>query len=512
MADEQFMENHAPKDHVEEMDEGDLAALGPSSGSSMHHVWMWRRWRVVLSAAVTLAVVGVYGLAGAFGLVETPLIFSVDRTDRGEAAHHTVVGAAPLSGSVDLRRPVDKIQAESLLEAFANTRGLGDHYSIAIADGEGHLVASHQANTPFEPASTMKTLTALAASSVLDMGSTFTTSTYLDKSQKDADIAPALTIAGNGDMLLGQGASDPSHINGRAGLATLADGTAQDLLSMGVNQVRLYYDDSLFGNERYPANINDNNPNNTQYTSIASMALDGGRQWAGTGPDDPDSYMAYPQLSETPANDTATLFATLLEARGVTVESGPEQRSLPNSTTVLEQVHSATLSQVLAFALRHSDNTLAELFGRLTALKLGTANSPQGAVQAVHNELGRLGIDLSDAQMADCSGLSPGSKLTARTLIDVQTRNLRAGHAAAAAEGLSVPGLVGTAQGFVDDAESVGLLRVKTGSLDGVSTLTGNVSRRGGGVLSFAIMTNEVTDMDAVHAARNAFIAALPAL
>ena len=93
--------------------------------------------------------------------------------------------------------------------------------------------------------------------------------------------------------------------------------------------------------------------------------------------------------------------------------------------------------------------------------------------------------------MADCSGLTPGSKVSVTTLIEVQERNLTAGIATAAAEGLSIPGLVGTARNRIVTGPDNGLFRVKTGSLDAVTSLTGNVSRVKGGVLSFAVIVND---------------------
>ncbi|SPU27215.1 D-Ala-D-Ala carboxypeptidase 3 (S13) domain protein [Bifidobacterium bifidum] len=84
--------------------------------------------------------------------------------------------------------------------------------------------------------------------------------------------------------------------------------------------------------------------------------------------------------------------------------------------------------------LRHSDNTLAEEFGRLTALARSENNGPEGATKAVRTVLGNLKIDINGLTMADCSGLSPGSQLTVRTLAAVQQRNLTVGDGAPAAE------------------------------------------------------------------------------
>lgn len=293
-------------------------------------------------------------------------------------------------------------------------------------------------------------------------------------------------------MLLSDGESDPSHINGHAGLGTLAQRTAEALKQRGITQVDLLYDDSLFGQDRTPAGVTENNAEHRYYTAISTMAVDGGRTWTDmVKPANPDDSSQYPVLSQQPVLDVATTFAKRLADNGITVTSGPTAGAAPSGTSALASVSSAPLNEVMAFMLRHSDNTLAQLFGRLTALKRQAGNSIKTDTQAVADTLAEQGIDTSGLQMADCSGLTPGSKVSVTTLIEVQERNLTAGIATAAAEGLSIPGLVGTARNRIVTGPDNGLFRVKTGSLDAVTSLAGNVSRVKGGVLSFAVIVND---------------------
>ena len=114
--------------------------------------------------------------------------------------------------------------------------------------------------------------------------------------------------------------------------------------------------------------------------------------------------------------------------------------------------------------------------------------------------------------MADCSGLSTGSKVSVRTMVAVQARNLTASGAAAAAAGLSVPGLVGTAANRAVSGGTLGLLRVKTGSLGEVTSMVGNVSRTEGGALAFAVIVNQPDDMTAARNAIDAFVDRLASL
>ncbi|WEV53773.1 D-alanyl-D-alanine carboxypeptidase [Bifidobacterium sp. ESL0704] len=473
------------------------------------HVSRNRAWRIGVSALMTLLVAAGYFAGDVSGVLPGPLTI-LPAGAEAPAFSGSVLPAKSIAGSADMDKPIDKNATEAVVNAFAATPGLGADFSLAIADADGKIVDSRAPDTPREPASTMKTLTALAVSSTLDMGSTFHTNALLEPAAGATGQA-TLTLKSDGDMLLGAGASDPNHINGRAGLATLAENTAAQLKKRNISQVRLNYDDTLFGAVRSPAAVASNNVGNTNFTGISSLAIDGGRQWKGVE-HDPDLYSAYPEMSTTPAHDAAAVFGSLLTQRGIGVDGDAAAGKAAANAKRIATVSSATLAEVMAFTLRHSDNTLIEEFGRLLALKTGEANSPVGATQAVRARLRKLGVDTPNLKMADCSGLSEGSALEVKTLVEVQSHNLKAGPGAAAAEGLSIPGLVGTAKNRLADSSAAGLMRVKTGSLDQVTSMAGNISRKNGGVLAFAVIVNQPQDYLAARKAVDAFISALAGL
>lgn len=146
---------------------------------------------------------------------------------------------ASLIKQVDKNKPVDKSSAEKILKEFFEYPGLGPNASAVIADANGKIIAAKNENLALQPASTMKTLTALAASHVLDMGSTLSTTVYANYvgSSRNADSAVSgvkngfarLVLHGGGDMLMGAATNDPNHVNGRAGLETLASNTVNSL-------------------------------------------------------------------------------------------------------------------------------------------------------------------------------------------------------------------------------------------------------------------------------------------
>lgn len=473
------------------------------------HVKRRRYITVALSVALTTVLCVGYVVADIFD--KLPGVLTLQEVEHITAkTPGNAVPAVTVVGGLDASKTVDAAAAKTLISQFETAASdFGGEYAIAIADAAGNVIAEHALDKSYTPASTMKTLTAYAAATTLDMGETLDTQTYLEQRE---DGTSRLVLKGNGDMLLGAGASDSSHINGRAGLGTLAASTAQALRQRGITSVTLVYDDSLFGNDRWPNGIAELDSNHVYYAPTASMAVDGGRNWNGAGPADPDMFSTYPALSTQPARETAQVFAQRLAEQGIAVNSSVEQGTVLEGTSPIAAVRSASLNEIMAFMLRHSDNSLAEEFGRLLALHLGADNSPAGAVRSVEQVLVQQGVSTEGLIMPNCSGLSEESKLTARTLLEVQQRNLTSGAGAAAAEGLSVVGFVGTAANRLNDADEAGLIRVKTGSLGDVTSMTGNVSRHNGGALSFAVIVNNPDDFEAAKSAIDTFVAALPKL
>ena len=473
------------------------------------HVKRRRYITVALSVALTTVLCVGYVVADIFD--KLPGVLTLQEVEHITAkTPGNAVPAATVVGGLDASKTVDAVAAKALISQFETAASdFGGEYAIAIADAAGNVVAEHDLDKSYTPASTMKTLTAYAAATTLDTGKTLDTQTYLEQRE---DGTARLVLKGNGDMLLGAGASDSAHINGRAGLGTLAANTAKALHQRDITSVTLVYDDSLFGNDRWPSGIAELDSDHVYYAPTASMAVDGGRNWNGVNPADPDIFSAYPALSTQPARETAQVFAQRLTEQGIAVNSSVEQGPVPEGTSPIAAVRSASLNEIMAFMLRHSDNSLAEEFGRLLALHLGADNSPAGAVRSVEQVLVQRGISTEGLIMPNCSGLSEGAKLTVRTLLEVQQRNLTSGAGAAAAEGLSVVGFVGTAANRLNDADEAGLIRVKTGSLGDVTSMTGNVSRHNGGALSFAVIVNNPDDFEAAKSAIDTFVAALPKL
>lgn len=460
---------------------------------------------VTVSVVVTLAVCVGYTIADVYD-VAPGLLTAQSAPTRTYSAIPTPLAAGAVAGKADRDVPIDEKKAEKLITALGESEGTGN-FSVAIAAADGTIAVERNLDTEREPASTTKTLTAFTAVHTLEMSGTLDTEVYLTH----AETSPTIVLQGHGDMLLGEGQNDPSHINGRAGLATLAQHTAQSLRQRGIDQVALAVDDSLFGDDNTSTALEQNNDGDAMYTPLSSMAVDGGRMRYGLTAD-PDAFTDYPTLSRTTASDAAQTFRSLLTQQGITVTDSSDTSGAETSARIAK-VSSAPLNEVMAFMLRHSDNTLAELFARLTALKLGLGNSMDADIQAVVQVLRANDIPTDGLHLTSCSGLAAGTRLRIPTLLAVQRSLVGLDDGGAAEiEGLSVPGLTGTARNRAANNDIKGLARVKTGSLGGVRALVGNVSREHGGVLLFAVIVNDSSDELAANNAIDDFMAGLAKL
>ena len=215
----------------------------------------------------------------------------------------TAKSGGTVAGTLNANKAIDSTAASALVNELLSAQGVGNDTSVIIEDAQGTVAAEHESNTPREPASTLKTLTALAASSTLNMASTLDTQVFLTQSD---DGTNTLTLKGNGDMLLSAGDSDANHTNGRAGLNTLAKATVAALAQRGITSVNLEYDDTLFGDSRIPSGLSEGGAVLSDYTvyftPVSSMAIDGGRQYTADtpAPADPDDRPATRNCPSTP--------------------------------------------------------------------------------------------------------------------------------------------------------------------------------------------------------------------
>jgi serine-type D-Ala-D-Ala carboxypeptidase/endopeptidase (penicillin-binding protein 4) len=207
-----------------------------------------------------------------------------------------------------------------------------------------------------------------------------------------------------------------------------------------------------------------------------------------------------PTLPDGPRVEDPALTAGRALAKELGADVVEKGTATPGATG-LGAVSSAPVSELAENALRSSDNVLAEVLAREVAIARKAEPSFAGAAEATLAALRQAGLDPSGAELVDGSGLSKQNQVPARLLGEILVA------AAAPAKGplgtqflrpiitgLPVAGGVGTLDDrYARDGRAAagrGVVRAKTGSLTGVSSLAGVVTDADGRLLVFALMSN----------------------
>ena len=139
--------------------------------------------------------------------------------------------------------------------------------------------------------------------------------------------------------------------------------------------------------------------------------------------------------------------------------------------------NSPTVKEILDFMMLWSDNLLADRLAGLAARAAGYSPNIKGIETIFRTLLTQLEIDDSKLVVADASGLSKKNKITAKLMGELLYKIRKDERYALLYESLPIGGVSGTLQDrFTTTAPSaVGLVRAKTGTLNGTATLAGYV-------------------------------------
>ena len=195
---------------------------------------------------------------------------------------------------------------------------------------------------------------------------------------------------------------------------------------------------------------------------------------------------------EDPALYSVTVFAELLEKRGVRllgrVRHGPAGTA--PADTIARHVSDSLAVSIRNF-LKISDNLtgeqLVKVMGAENTGEPGTYENGLGAVRMFLAE--EVGIDTLSMRLADGSGVSRYNLVTSGQIVALLTYMAgRKDLSAAYFTALPLAGVDGTLEDRMEDTPAAGSVRAKTGSLSGVSALSGYVPTAEGERLAFSVI------------------------
>lgn len=211
-----------------------------------------------------------------------------------------------------------------------------------------------------------------------------------------------------------------------------------------------------------------------------------GKYWRGAGP----------VTQSVPVDDPATFFGAVLREclrrEGIEVAGGlrratPAEAARPG--TALAR-HRSPLHLAVGVCLQRSQNLYAEqILKTLGHAATGRGTFADGSA-AVADTLRAAGVPEGAIRLADGSGFSRDSRVTADALARILTHMARRPDGDRFRACLAAPGEAGTLDDRLTDPVTRDRVRAKTGYLQGISALCGYADTRDGGRVAFAVLVN----------------------
>lgn len=309
----------------------------------------------------------------------------------------------------------------------------------------------------------------------------FTTATALAKIGSDERLETAVKVRGrvrqNG-VLRGSlylvGAGDPAF--GADGAETLARAVARS----GISRVKgdLIGDDTIFDRVR---GVPDSNWGPSQYIRPLSGLTYGG-----------STYATDPALAATQA------FREALAKERVKVSGKVRLRELPKRLRTVEPLAVAASPTIAALAEATnevSNNFYAEMLLKGIAAAKGMRGTTRKGAKVVENFARTFGARI-DAR--DGSGLTDRNLASPRSVVRLLAGMRGHGVWPAFHESLPVAGREGTLDERMEGTAAAGRCRAKTGTINGVSTLSGYCNS-GSGKVAFSLLMNGVGSYEAAR-------------
>ena len=412
--------------------------------------------------------------------------FSGGGSNSGSSA--TAAATTPMWSVRRVPEPVVDAVGEQRLQAALDAAAPGAGTCFVVKTG-AHTIAAHNPDTPLLGASTQKVLVAAAALSILGPDFTYQTKVVAPAAPADGTV-DRIWLVGSGDPVLTTGdyasflqSQGKTHGDVTTSLEALADA----VVAKGVQRIPggVVGDDSRYDDVRYLPTWKDTYRTAGEVGPLGALTVNDG--FAGWSPNRKIPV-------DDPARNAATRFADLLRSRGVDVGSS-DVGTAPAGSVELAQVTSPNLRSIVTSMLASSDNLTAELLTKELGVHTAKVGSTAAGVAATTAKLGELGVPIAAGALKDGSGLDRGNQVTCDELVATLALADRP-ELATLFDGLPVAGQNGTLFDQFLGTALAGNFRGKTGSLDGVSGLTGVLDL--GRQLRFAFLDNgDFTDAQA---------------
>jgi D-alanyl-D-alanine carboxypeptidase/D-alanyl-D-alanine-endopeptidase (penicillin-binding protein 4) len=248
------------------------------------------------------------------------------------------------------------------------------------------------------------------------------------------------------------------------------------LVALGVTAIEgsVVGDESLYDTERYVPSWGDG-IRSVEAGPLGALMINDG------------AISGSPLKPANPAFAAATEFTKLLNARGIAVRDAPEVGISSGDTPQIASLESVSMREIVTEMLVNSDNNTAELLVKeIGRVGRGSATRIDG-LTVIASKIAEWGLPGAGVALLDGSGLDRANNLTCDLLTKLLERDGRDGLVTTA---LATAGKTGTLRDVFLSGPGSGTMRAKTGTLNGVKSLSGMFPLDDGRSSVFALILN----------------------
>lgn len=217
------------------------------------------------------------------------------------------------------------------------------------------------------------------------------------------------------------------------------------------------------------------------------------------------------RMISNPPMYTATVFKEYLEREGVTITGGIRMGQTGAEAGLVYEHLSEPLFRVVADLNKFSNNFMAEQVLKTMGAEVhGNPGTDQKGIEVLENFLSQFGIPKSDFSLVDGSGLSSKNRLTASQLVTVLSamgENFQ--YQPEFISSLAIMGVDGSARKRMRNTEDGWMVRVKTGTLNRSSCLSGYLETRQGEMVAFSFLMNNPCSHSQAHKVQDQLVSAV---
>ncbi|MDX6627174.1 MAG: hypothetical protein QOE56_2163 [Solirubrobacterales bacterium] len=364
-------------------------------------------------------------------------------------------------------------------------QGGGSASGLIVIEAEsGEVVCGSAMGRPRSLASNMKLFTTATALARLGPETRIATKVFSDgKLTADGVLHGSLYLQGGGDPALGTPAFYDSYLSG---VGTNLFALKAQIKAAGISSIsgRLYADDSIF--DRLRGVADSGYATSSEIGPLSGLDFNSGFAGASSASG----------FSSDPAKLAAAKLARGLSAAGVEVPPQVALGVTPTSAKRIAIVQSPTLSRIVNFTDVYSYNFFAEMLIKLIGAKAGSGGTTAAGAAVISAFARSLG---SGVHAVDGSGLTRSNRASPRQVADflLGMRGQEVGETFI--EDLAVAGKEGTVDGRMVGTAAYGRCHVKTGTLTGVSNLSGYCFNASGRTMVFSVLMNGVSNLSLAH-------------